>query len=253
MIAAHFTWDEMMVWFFDDEVGGWKQAEDMFAKFGIKWILHTLSVTEQHYSSKRKIVDIKDYKGLTFRGVGWTGMVLQEPEFQASGVMMPTGDIYTALQTGVIEGTELSNPFSNFTMGMHEVTKYAGFPGVHQLTQTSSMMYNMDQFKKLSKDLQVILELAGNKQILRNASFSLWESAKVIPVLRDKFGIEIVTLNVDTQRIWAKVSWRMASAIGAQNAEWKSVQDRMMAMLRIIRPYFKFQTPDFGTEGIGIQ
>jgi tripartite ATP-independent transporter DctP family solute receptor len=76
-------------------------------------------------SANRKLVTPADYKGVKFR---IQSSKVLEAQFRALGSIpqvMAFGEVYQALQTGVVDGQE--NTWSNiYTQKMHEVQKYAG-------------------------------------------------------------------------------------------------------------------------------
>jgi len=248
MIAAHFTQDEMIAWFYDARTGGDERRQALFEKFGVKSILRGMSVTEQEYSSNRCVIEASDYKGLNFRGVGWTGFVLAEPEFRASGIVIPGADVYTSLQTGVIDACELSNVFSqNKTYALHEACKYAGFPGMHQFTQTGSMLFNMKKWNTLPADIQEILTKLLMGRPARTNANSLINCALMMDTLED-FGTVFVRESPACQRTWRDVSWRIADGMAARSKdfdfEWTAMKDHMA----FLRPYLEIQTPYMGKK-----
>jgi len=245
MVAAQFTWDEMIVWLYSDEVGGQKISQDLFAKYGIMSFPMVLGTGEAAYMSNKPIIDTSDYKGLAFRGMGWTGMCIQEPEFQAAGTMIPPGDVYTSLERGVIDACELGSPSGNWSLGIHEVTKYMGFPGVHQLTQVQNLLIGMDSWNQLTDAEKMVIQLACEASNNRSWGFNIWDSAITIPAYID-YGTEILTLSPECQGTWREVSWRLADEQAAQNADFDKVWSAQKDMLAILRPYLVLQTPDWG-------
>ena len=242
MIAAHFTFDQAMAYYYADSTGGNKLVQDLFAKFGLKRIQSGISEREVAIMAKnRRVVEAKDYKGLTFRGDGYGPLVLQEPEFQASGVMLATGDVYTALQTGVIDACEIGNAFGNYALGIQEITKYWTFPGMQQLCQVSSTIYNLDRWNELPADIQKILELAATHNMIRSTAFSHLESAKIIPVLKDKWGIEINRLSPEAQLAWKTVSWRLADAYSQKDKPFGEMWAGMKNLMETLAPYEELQ------------
>lgn len=192
--------------------------------------------------SNKKLVEATDYKGLTFRGAGYSTLVIQEPEFGGSGVILATSDVYSSLQTGVIDACEVGNAFSNFASAYHEVTKYWVFPGVHQPTQASSAIFNLDLWNKLPADLQMIVRQAAAYNMLRSWSFNHLESAKIIPRIQKEFGIEIVKQSPAAQKAWKTVAWRLADNQAAKNPDFKKMWDNHKALMDVLAPYESLQT-----------
>jgi len=248
MIAADFTWQQAATWFYVDETGGNKEAEELFAKFGLKRIHRGQSETEVELMANKRLDKPTDFKGLTFRGAGYMPLILQEPEFGASGVMLATADVYTSLQTKVIDACEVGNAFGNYGSGYHEVTKYWYFPGIHKITETSSTIVNLDMWKKLPEDLQTIWIMGASYSMLRSWAFSHYKSAEIIPVLQQKYGIEIIRESSEVQTQWKTVGWRIADRYAAADSNFKTMWDRHKAFMKFMGPYEDLQTVTFITK-----
>jgi len=247
MIAADFTWQQAMSYFYVDSTEGVKEADDLYAKFGVQRIHMTCSETEVEAMANKKLEKPSDFKGLTFRGAGYSPLILQEPEFGGSGVILATADVYTSLQTHVIDACEVGNAFSNYGSGYQEVTKYWSFPAIHQLCQTGAFMINMDMWKQLPADIQMIIRVVSSHYLLRSWAFSHVESAKIIPVLQDKFGIVIYRESPELQGLWKKVAWRIADSFAAKLPDFKVMWDKHKNFMNMLAPYETLQTVTYGT------
>jgi len=246
MISAHFTFDEALIWFGDDPaIPGRELTDKLYEEFGVKWLPIHLAPTESEYVSNKVILNPGDYKGLTFRGTGWTGMVMNTEDFGAAGVMMPSGDVYSSLERGVIDACELGNPYSNWLRGLHEVTEYVGFPGIHKLTETNSFIVNMDQWNKLDPYLQKVVEVSTERMITQRFETETYQSAMTLFDL-DDFGCKIVYESPALQEEWRRVSWGLAEEMAVDNAEFKEMWDAMKDFTAIVRPYMQLQTPSWG-------
>jgi TRAP-type mannitol/chloroaromatic compound transport system substrate-binding protein len=248
MITAHFTWQQAATWFYVDETGGNKEAEALFAKFGLKRIHRGQSETEVELMSNKRLDKPTDFKGLTFRGAGYMPLILQEPEFGANGVILATADVYTSLQTKIIDACEVGNAFGNWGSGYHEVTKYWYFPGIHKITETSSTIVNMDSWNKLPQDLQLIWQMAATHSMLRSWAFSHYKSAEIIPVLEQKHGIIIIKQTPEVQTQWKTIGWRIADRFAAADPLFKEMWERHKAFMKFMGPYEDLQSINFTTK-----
>jgi TRAP-type mannitol/chloroaromatic compound transport system substrate-binding protein len=259
MVGAHFDYSEAICWFYgtrpeeyggdneDDRsiaTGGLKEIEDLFAKFNVKYILRDVGSPEAEYVSSKLIVNPGDYKGLQFRGTGWTGKCMNSPEFGAAGVMMPPGDVYSSLERGILDACELGNPSSNWNRGLHEVTDYTGFPGIHKVQETHGFMVNMDSWNTLPPDLQKLIEIAWNDRMLWAYAYDTVRSAHIIPRLVD-YGNTIVRESSALQKLWLDTSWRIAREQDPDDAEFQASIDNHLAHKRLIGGYLKLQQPDY--------
>jgi len=179
--------------------------DTIYQRFGLKSFNVSVSSPEVEYLANKKIITPADYKGLTFRGAGWELEVISRPEFGAKPVFIATADIYSSLQTGVIDAFESSNPQANFINGYADITKYWGFPGMHNRSQTGHMLINMAKWKALPADLQLIVELAANQQESRLASFAWVGSAKILPEIQKK-GVTFIYQSPEVQNVWVQMT-----------------------------------------------
>ena len=83
----------------------------------------------------KEINSLADLRGLKMRIPGLGGEVLQ----RAGGVpvAMPGSEIFTALQTGVIDATEWVGPYNDLALGLQEIAQYYYYPGWHELARPS--------------------------------------------------------------------------------------------------------------------
>jgi len=107
----------------------------------------------------REINSMEDIKGLKMRIPGLGGDVIT----RAGGVSVTIsgGELYTAMQTGVIDALEWVSPYNDIALGFHQVAKYYYYPGWHEPGPTLELIINKDAFATLPEDLQSIVETAA--------------------------------------------------------------------------------------------
>ena len=107
----------------------------------------------------REINSMADIKGLRMRIPGLGGDVIA----RAGGVpvTMPGGELYTSMQTGVIDATEWVGPYNDLAFGFHQVAKYYYYPGWHEPGPILELIVNKDAYADLPADLQAIVDSAA--------------------------------------------------------------------------------------------
>jgi len=107
----------------------------------------------------REINSMEDIKGLKMRIPGLGGDVIT----RAGGVSvtMPGGELYTSMQTGVIDATEWVGPYNDLAFGFHQVAKYYYYPGWHEPGPILELIVNKQALASLPADLQAIVEGAA--------------------------------------------------------------------------------------------
>lgn len=107
----------------------------------------------------KQINSMDDIKGLKMRIPGLGGEVWNRAG--GSSINIPGGELYTALQTGVIDATEWVGPYNDLALGFYQVADYYYYPGWHETGSTLELIVNKDAFNALPKDLQAIVETAS--------------------------------------------------------------------------------------------
>ena len=99
----------------------------------------------------KEINSIADLKGLKMRIPGLAGEV-----FAAAGgtaVTIPGGELYTSMQTGVIDAVEWVGPYNDKSLGFHQVAKYYYYPGWHEPGSILEFVVNKESLEALPERL----------------------------------------------------------------------------------------------------
>ena len=104
----------------------------------------------------KEINTIADLKGLKMRIPGLGGEVLR----RAGGtpVTLPGAEIFTALQTGVIDATEWVGPYNDTSFGLHKAARYYYYPGWQEPGPGLETIVNKAAWESLPADLQAIVD-----------------------------------------------------------------------------------------------
>ena len=166
----------------------------------------------------REINSVEDIKGLKMRIPGMAGEV-----FAAAGgtaVRIPGGEIYTSLQTGVIDAVEWVGPYNDRALGLHEVAKYYYYPGWHEPGAMLEFIVNKQSMEALPADLQAIVVGAAraiNQDMLDEFTA---RNNEALQQLVEEHGVQLRRLPDDVlQALWE----------GSQEAMARLVADDPMA------------------------
>ncbi len=105
---------------------------------------------------RKKINTIADFKGLKMRIPGLGGKVYAN--LGVSVVLLPPGEIYTALERGVIDAAEWVGPHDDMKMGFHQIARYYYYPGWHEPGTTGEFVFNKKAYDALPVDFRRILD-----------------------------------------------------------------------------------------------
>ncbi len=110
-------------WFTEGK--GLELARKLYAKHGLHFI-GPVYWPPEHIPSKVAINSVADFKGLKMRAPGGLASDLLN-RAGASLVKMGVGESVTAMETGVLDATDLANIGLNVALGMHNKAKYSIF------------------------------------------------------------------------------------------------------------------------------
>ncbi len=105
---------------------------------------------------RKKLNSTADLKGLKMRIPGLGGKVYAN--FGVSVVLLPPGEIYTALERGVIDATEWVGPHDDMKMGFHQIARYYYYPGWHEPGTTGEFVFNKKAYDALPVEYRRILD-----------------------------------------------------------------------------------------------
>ncbi len=107
----------------------------------------------------RELRSADDLKGLKMRIPGLAGEV-----FDAAGgtaVRIAGGEVYTSMQTGVIDAVEWVGPYNDRTLGLNEVADYYYYPGWHEPGAMLEFIINDRAYNALPDDLKAVVSAAA--------------------------------------------------------------------------------------------
>lgn len=147
------TAQEMNGWlYYGDGMALWREVYD---KFGLVPAAAGNTGVQMAGWFNREINSVDDLAGLKMRIPGLGGEVIQ----RAGGtpVNIPGGELFNALQTGIIDATEWVGPYNDLAFGFYKVAKYYYYPGWHEPGTVLECLINKKAFYELPKDLQSIV------------------------------------------------------------------------------------------------
>lgn len=135
--------------------GGLELARDLYGKYGVYYVGPAL-VGAEPIMSKKKLDTLEAFQGLKIRTAGGLTSALFT-KLGASPVKLGGGDLYTGLDTGVVDAAEFVSLAENLDLGLHEVTEYVLFPSFHGQTATCDFTVNQKKWNKLPDDLKAAM------------------------------------------------------------------------------------------------
>lgn len=207
------------IWLY--ERGGLEQMQDLYGKFNLFVLPGGQGGQEMGLFSNKKATKMEDFKGMRLRTPGWFMDIMNS--LGASVSPLPGGEVYLALERGVIDAAEFSSPAINYPMGFDEITKYVIEPGVHQPGIQCGLFFNKDAYAKLPADLKWIVNIAARET---QAWSNSWiENLNIDAINKFKEKIEFVTMDKETRIAFAKTTKKYLAGLKAKYPDVKKALD----------------------------
>ncbi|SLN60287.1 TRAP transporter substrate-binding protein [Pseudooctadecabacter jejudonensis] len=150
---------ELMNWYYHG--GGHDLHTELGEIFGLKSFLAGNTGPQAGGWFAKEITGPEDFQGLKFRMPGLGGQALGN--MGASVQNLPGAEVYQALASGAIDGTEWIGPWADEKAGFQEITKFYYTAGMHEPGAGLSLATNLDVFNELSPAHQKIIEIAAGE------------------------------------------------------------------------------------------
>ena len=215
---------EYAAWWFEGEGSG--LAEEIYHAHNIHPLLCSTIGPETAGWYRKPITSLDDLKGLKIRFSGLGGMVLNK--IGASATLMAGGEIFAALEKGTLDATEYSMPAIDEVLGFHKIAKYNLFPGWHQVSTSTHLLINLDEWKNLSSSDKALFEMACTAATMRAITTGEALQGKQIMTFEEK-GVTAAKLPDDVIQELKRVAAEVMEEESAKDADFKRVWESQQA------------------------
>jgi len=197
-------------WLYDG--GGQQLWNEVYAPFGMVAFPCGNTGVQMTGWFKREIKSVADLKGLKMRIPGLAGQV-----YASLGVdvrLLPAGEIFPALERGVIDAAEFVGPFLDRRLGLQKAAKYYYTTGWHETATVSELLINKAAWDKLPRDLQAVVENAAAACNVISEAWCQRNNADAMEDLVKNQGVQLRTLPDDViKALRATTSKVLAEAV----------------------------------------
>lgn len=172
------TSEEMITWM--KFAGGYELWREMYAKFNLYPLIGGTTGPQMGGWFKKEIKTLSDLKGLKMRIPGLGGEVMKK--LGVNPILLPAGEIYTALERGTIDATEWVGPALDNMMGFGKVAPYY-YMGWHEPGSILELTFNKTRWEKLSPQHQAIITSASEEMTSNMLQEFRYKNAKALQVL----------------------------------------------------------------------
>ncbi len=140
--------------------GGYDAAQKLYNAQGMQLIGWSI-YGQESLSSSKPITGFEDLKGWKFRSPPGMETEIFE-KLGASPIVMDFTEIFTALETGIIDGADASGLANNVGLGLYDIVKHATYPGFHSMP-SDHLACNQEVWEGLTETQRRIIDTAWQK------------------------------------------------------------------------------------------
>ncbi|MEM9342376.1 MAG: TRAP transporter substrate-binding protein [Pseudomonadota bacterium] len=163
--------------------GGKEAAAPLYNKYGME-LIGWWVYGQESFASSKPITQVSDFKDWKFRSPPGMETKIFE-KLGANPIVMDFTEIFTALETGIIDGADASGLANNVGLGLYDIVKYANFPGFHSMP-SDHLACNKAVFDAMPAHHQTIMKVAMEALALRTALTFEKANAEAAAQLREQ-------------------------------------------------------------------
>lgn len=230
-------------WFYHGE--GKDLTRQMFADFNVINLPGGNTGTQMGGWFRRQVGSLSDLRGIKMRIPGFGGEVMAE--MGVSVQVLAGGEIYPALERGVIDAAEWVGPYDDEKLGFHQVASNYYYPGWWEPGPNLGFYINKDAWEQLPSTYQAALEAAAAEV---NVSMMASYDAKNPAAMQSLITEHDVTMRPFADDIMARakeVTQDILSAEAAADPAYRRIWDSYNAWRKASNSWFRTSENTYAT------
>ena len=225
-IPFGMTFQEYANWLYHD--GGMELSDELYSIFGMKAFSAGNTGPQAGGWFKQPVNGPEDFQGLRFRMPGQGGEVMGK--LGASVQNLPGAEVYQALSSGAIDGTEWIGPWADEKAGFQEITKTYYPAGFHEPGPNLNVVFNLEVFDSMTPTQQAIVEKAAQAANIWTMSLFMANNSAALSRLQQG-GVQLSEFSDAIWDAFGSAAKEVVEAPIAGDEFYKRVYDSYMASL----------------------
>ena len=227
--------EEMITWF--KFGGGYELWRELYGKFNLYPLIGGTTGPQMGGWFKKEINSLADLKGLKMRIPGLGGEVMKK--LGVNPVLLPAGEIYTALERGTIDATEWVGPALDSMMGFAKAAPYY-YTGWHEPGSILELTFNKARWEKLSSEHRAIITAASEEMTATMLQEFRYKNAKALQQLPKQ--VQIKNFPPEFFDAAKKALKEVLQEQSAQSTDFKRVLESYNAFYALNKPWDDIST-----------
>lgn len=225
---------EMLGWIYHG--GGLELWNEMYRGHGVV-VLPPYGILgpENFCWSHKPINSLEDFKGLKFRTVGIWGKCLER--LGARVVSLAGGEVYPALERGVIDAAEFATPAIDKKLGFHEICKYLKVGGIHEPCAPLETLVNEKTWAALPEDLKPVVKAALQVSCFDAMNLAMKQDAEAMSFFLNHRGLNVSKLSDEMIDGIVKIGDEELDRFAEKNPFFAKVLKSQREFRKLVEPY----------------
>ncbi len=215
--------------------GGQELWDEVYAAHNLKPFPVGNTGTQMAGWFKQEIDSLEDMQGLKLRLPGLAGEAMNR--IGVTTVNMPGGEIFTSMQTGVLDAADWVGPYNDLAFGLHQVADYYYTSAWNEPSAILEGTVNLEAWNALPDDLKAVVSEAARASNLAMSSEFAYRNAEALEALVDEHGVQLRTFPEDVMTALYQASQEVIAEQVDDDPESKRVYDSYVAFQKLVRPF----------------
>jgi len=215
--------------------GGQELWDEIYAKHNLKPFAVGNTGTQMAGWFKQEINSLSDMQGIRLRLPGLAGEAMNR--IGVTTVNMPASEIFTSLQTGVLDAADWVGPYNDMALGLYQVADYYYTSVWNEPSAVLEGTINLDAWNALPDDLKAVVREAAKASNLAMISEFAYRNAQALETLVDEHGVQLRTFPEDVMQALYESSMEVVQAQVDSDPDSARVYESYLAFQKLVRPF----------------
>ena len=212
--------------------GGQALWDALYQPFGIKPFMAGNSGFQMGGWFRNPVTSLDDLKGVTIRAAGLGAEVFRTLGMNA--VAIPPGEIFSALQSGVVDAVEFLGPSSDMALGFDKVAKYYLWPSFNKPNGTGEALVSTKAFDALDGELQAVVRTACEMEAAAALAEADWLNGRAIASIRHKGDVTLERWPEPVVQAAKTAAFQVMEAMATQSQQTRAIAESYSQALAVL-------------------
>ncbi|SPJ24195.1 TRAP transporter substrate-binding protein [Palleronia abyssalis] len=209
--------------------GGMELWDELYAPLGLKALPMGNTGVQMTGWFREPIESVADFQDLKMRIPGLAGKVYAELGVDVR--LLPGGEIFPALERGVIDAAEFVGPYQDRRLGLQNAASYYYTTGWAEPSNTTELLIGLEAWNSLPADLQAIVTAAATACNLESHAWSEAVNGEAMTDLVENQGVIANVLPPEVVAELKSVTETVLADAAAADPDLQRVHDSYMGFM----------------------